>query len=235
MGQSVKIHLHFYSFGGDVPEKKPTNCEAHQVPRRPLSHTPPPGNCSSKHIGVCQTAGRGQHLLPATPATRDEPIDAAPQALRDTNCTDEEKKRARDYLWCHLGEDFQNMYIVEPDPAFIWDSLDVHFEKMKEAELPEATYNWEHLRFEDFDSVIEYNSALQRVSAQLKVCGRDVTEASLIEKTLSTFPSSKRVLVDIYLKQNHHTYLELVSQLLVAQKQDEAVMRNYNARPAQAA
>lgn len=95
-------------------------------------------------------------------------------------------------------------------------------------------YHWERLRFQDVKSVIEYNSAVQRLVAQLKVCGREVTEECFIEKTLSTFPPSLNVLRDMYRKQNHRTYLELASQLLVAEKQDEAVMRNYNPKPPQA-
>ncbi|KAK3145360.1 hypothetical protein QOZ80_4AG0327980 [Eleusine coracana subsp. coracana] len=155
--------------------------------------------------------------------------------IRDSKCTDEQKKQARDFLWRNLGEDFQNMYIIEGDPLYIWESLAAHFEKMKKVELQEATYRWDGLRFQDFKSVIEYNSALQRLAAQLKVCGREVTEECLIEKTLSTFHPSKNVVGDMYREQNHRTYLELASDLLAAEKYEEALMRNYNAKPSQAA
>ncbi|CAN6684956.1 unnamed protein product [Malus baccata var. baccata] len=40
---------------------------------------------------------------------------------------------------------------------------------------------------EDFKSVAEYNSALFRITSQMKLCGDTITDEMLLEKTYSTF------------------------------------------------
>ncbi|XP_070667486.1 uncharacterized protein [Malus domestica] len=45
-----------------------------------------------------------------------------------------------------------------------------------------------HLRIQDFKSVAEYNSAMFRISSQIKLCGETITEEDMLEKTFSTFP-----------------------------------------------
>jgi hypothetical protein len=39
-----------------------------------------------------------------------------------------------------------------------------------------------HLRLQDFKSVSEYNSALFKISSQLKLCGEKVTDVDMLEK-----------------------------------------------------
>ena len=58
----------------------------------------------------------------------------------------------------------------------------------------EAEYVWTHLRFSDYKMVNEYNSALRRIVNDMRYCGVNLTEAQLVEKTLSTMPPEARVL-----------------------------------------
>ncbi|XP_057785852.1 uncharacterized protein LOC131003348 [Salvia miltiorrhiza] len=85
--------------------------------------------------------------------------------------------------------------------------------------------------WKDFKFVIEYNSTLHRIVSQLKLCKQEVTEIDLIEKTLSTFHASNLVLQQQYRAKNYTRHSELISALLVAEKHNQLLMRNHNARP----
>ncbi|KAL0329127.1 UNVERIFIED_CONTAM: hypothetical protein Sradi_4899400, partial [Sesamum radiatum] len=55
-----------------------------------------------------------------------------------------------------------------------------------------------HLRLQDFKTVSEYNSAMFRISSQLKLCGEQITDADMLEKTFSTFHASNMLLQQQY-------------------------------------
>ncbi|XP_020242837.1 uncharacterized protein LOC109821054 [Asparagus officinalis] len=112
--------------------------------------------------------------------------------------------RALIFLRHHLNKDLKNEYLTEKDPAVLWQSLKDRFDQQTAIMLPQAQYDWLNLRFQDFKSVTEYNSTLHRIVSQLKLCKQNITEAELIEKTLSTFH---------------------------AKKHNQLLMRNHNARP----
>ncbi|KAM2483576.1 hypothetical protein ACFX1W_041195 [Malus domestica] len=58
----------------------------------------------------------------------------------------------------------------------------------------EARYEWTHLRIQDFKSVAEYNSALFRITSQMKLSGDTITEEDMLEKTFNTFHASNVLL-----------------------------------------
>ncbi|KAM2212392.1 hypothetical protein ACFX1S_022696 [Malus domestica] len=64
--------------------------------------------------------------------------------------------------------------------------------------LPRVSYEWTHLRIQDFKSVVEYNSALFRITFQMKLCGDTITEEDMLEKTFSTFHASNLLLQQQY-------------------------------------
>ena len=39
-----------------------------------------------------------------------------------------------------------------------------------------------HLCLQDFKTVSEYNSAIFRISSQLKLCGKNITDTDMLEK-----------------------------------------------------
>ena len=88
-----------------------------------------------------------------------------------------------------------------------------------------------HLRLQDFKSVSEYNSAIFRISSQLQLCGEKITDEDMLEKTFSTFHSSNVLLQQQYREKGFRKYYELISCLLVAEQNNELLMKNHEARP----
>ncbi|WVZ66171.1 hypothetical protein U9M48_015433 [Paspalum notatum var. saurae] len=148
-----------------------------------------------------------------------------------SNCSDVQKAKATVYMWRHLSQYFKDELFVERDPFAIWQHLKEHFDLLKSAELIQAKYDWDHLSFSDFDSVTEYDSALQDIVDQFKACDKEMTEKELIEKTLFTFPPSDYILRRMHMKNNYGTYAELISELLLEEKQYQELLKNYYARP----
>ena len=66
--------------------------------------------------------------------------------------------------------------------------------------LPKSRYDRMHLRLQDFKSVNEYNSALFKISSQLKLCGDNITEEDMLEKTFTTFHASNVLLESVDLQ-----------------------------------
>ena len=97
--------------------------------------------------------------------------------------------------------------------------------------LPKARYDWLHLRLQNFKSVSEYNSALFQISSQLKLCGENITYADMLEKTFTTFHASNVLLQQQYRERRFTKYSELITCLLVAEKNNELLLQNHQSRP----
>ncbi|CAA7060845.1 unnamed protein product [Microthlaspi erraticum] len=95
----------------------------------------------------------------------------------------------------------------------------------------EARYDWTHLRLQDFKSVSEYNSALFKITSKLELCGEKVTDADMLEKTFSTFHANNVVLQTQYREKGFQKYSQLISCLLVAEQNNELLMKNHGLRP----
>ncbi|XP_013617551.1 PREDICTED: GATA zinc finger domain-containing protein 14-like [Brassica oleracea var. oleracea] len=65
----------------------------------------------------------------------------------------------------------------------------------------------------------------------LRLCGEVVTEEELLEKTYSTFHSSNVILQQQYRMKGFATYTDLISCLLLAEANNELLMKNSEARP----
>ena len=48
--------------------------------------------------------------------------------------------------------------------------------------------------YDDFKSVSDYNSALFKISSQLKLCGEKVSDEDMLEKTYTTFCASNMLM-----------------------------------------
>ena len=88
-----------------------------------------------------------------------------------------------------------------------------------------------HLRLQDFKKVSEYDSALFRISSQLKLCGEKVTEEDMLEKTFTTFHALNVLLQQQYREPRFKKYSELISCLLVAKQNNELLMKNHQSCP----
>ena len=97
--------------------------------------------------------------------------------------------------------------------------------------LPKARYDWMHLRLQDFKTISEYNSALFKISSQLKICGENITKEDMLEKTFTTFHASNVLLQQQYRERRFTEYSQLISCLLVAEQNNELLMKNHQSRP----
>ena len=90
-------------------------------------------------------------------------------------------QKALIFLRYHLHEDLKIEYLTVKDPLILWTELKKRFDHQKTVILPKARYDWMHLRLQDFKTVSEYNSALFKISSQLKFCGENITEEDMLE------------------------------------------------------
>ncbi|XP_012846367.1 PREDICTED: uncharacterized protein LOC105966354 [Erythranthe guttata] len=106
------------------------------------------------------------------------------------------------------------------------------FDHQKTIFFPEARNKWIHLRFMDFKTVNEYNSELCHIKSTLEYCGEKLTDAEILEKTYSTLiHASHMILSQQYRAKNYTLFSELVTVLLLAEKNHDLLLKNNQARP----
>ncbi|XP_028801898.1 uncharacterized protein LOC114757071 [Neltuma alba] len=149
----------------------------------------------------------------------------------ENKASSQEKAKAMIFLRHHLHEGLKMEYLTIKDPLVLWNNLKERYDHQKTVILPKARYEWMHLRLQDFKSVSEYNSAIFRISSQLKLCGEKVTDEDMLEKTFSTFHVSNVLLQQQYREKGFKKYSELISCLLVAEQNNELLMKNHESRP----
>ena len=143
----------------------------------------------------------------------------------------QDRAKAMIFLRHHLHEGLQAEYLTVKDPQVLWSNLKDRYDHQKTVILPKARYEWMHLRLQDYKSVSEYNSAVFKITSQLKLCGEHVTDEDMLKKKFSTFHASNLVLQQQYRERGFKKYSELVSCLLVAEQNNELLMKNHQARP----
>lgn len=154
------------------------------------------------------------------------------ETLEEENeCSPQDKAKTNIFLRKHIDDMLKFEYLNISDPSIIWKDLKERFDHQKEVLLPAARDEWRNLRFQDFKKVNDYNSALLRICKQLKFCGQNITDADMLEKTYSTFHASNITLQQQYRLQKFTRYSELNSCLLVAEQNNELLMKNHQSRP----
>ncbi|CAA7051318.1 unnamed protein product [Microthlaspi erraticum] len=142
-----------------------------------------------------------------------------------------DKAKAMIFLRHHLHEGLKSEYLNVKDPQVLWTSLKERYDHQKTVILPRARYDWTHLRLQNFKSVSEYNSALFKITSKLELCGEKVMDADMLEKTFSTFHANNVVLQTQYREKGFQKYSQLISCLLVAEQNNELLMKNHDLRP----
>ncbi|CAH9130640.1 unnamed protein product [Cuscuta epithymum] len=94
--------------------------------------------------------------------------------------------------------------------------------------LPKAQYDWINLRFQDFKSISDYNFAMSHITSKLKLCGQKVTDTDMLEKTFSTMHISNMLLQLQYREKGFKKYSDLIPVLLVAEQNNDLLMKNHN-------
>ncbi|KAK8335719.1 hypothetical protein V6Z12_A09G072700 [Gossypium hirsutum] len=122
----------------------------------------------------------------------------------------QDKAKAMIFLRHHLHEGLKTEYLTVKDPQILWANLKERYNHQKTVILPKARYEWLNLRLQDFKSVSDYNSAI---------------------KTYSTFHANNVVLQTQYSEKGFQKYSELISCLLVAEQNNELLMKNHELLP----
>ena len=78
--------------------------------------------------------------------------------------------------------------------------------------------------------ILDAEIHLVRISSQLKLCGEKVTYEHMLEKTFSTFHASNLLLQQQYREKGFKKYSQLISCLLMAEQNNELLMKNHEAR-----
>ncbi|KAD2393695.1 hypothetical protein E3N88_40672 [Mikania micrantha] len=149
----------------------------------------------------------------------------------NNNCLEQEKAKADAFLHKHIDGMLQFEYSNCDDPFALWKDLQEIFNHQKAVLLPAARDEWSNLRLQDFKKVNDYTSALFRICSILRFCGQNVTEEDMLEKTFSTFHASNAALQTYLRVQGFKRYSDLNALLLVAEKNNEVLMKNHLARP----
>ncbi|KAL6661794.1 hypothetical protein ACP70R_001178 [Stipagrostis hirtigluma subsp. patula] len=111
------------------------------------------------------------------------------------------------------------------------DSLHERFEKIENVLLPHVKREWANLRFQDFKTIEDYNTALYGITTRMKLCGLKLEDKDLIEKTLSTFHPKLTYISRQYKKDNYKKYVDLSNAMQQNQGEDETIMQNHLSRP----
>ncbi|XP_070682549.1 uncharacterized protein [Malus domestica] len=106
-------------------------------------------------------------------------------------------------------------YLAEEDPRTLWLALANRFDHQKDIYLPEAKHDWQHLCFQNFKFVNEYNSKVCRIHSLLKFCKVELTESDFLENTYSTFHATNIVLQQQYRAHKFTKFSDLISVLLL--------------------
>ncbi|KAL7585266.1 hypothetical protein Lser_V15G42697 [Lactuca serriola] len=143
----------------------------------------------------------------------------------------QDKVKAQVFLCKHIDEMLRFEYLDITNPSILWNLLKERFDHQKEVILLNARDAWRTLRFQDFKKVNEYNSTLFIICSQLKYCGQEVTYEDILEKTYSTFHATNITLMQQYRLRKFTRYFELNACLLVAEQNNELLMKNHESRP----
>ncbi|CAN6813145.1 unnamed protein product [Brassica oleracea] len=109
------------------------------------------------------------------------------------------------------------------------EGLKDQYDHQKTVLLPKARHEWKNLIFMDYKSVDE--SVLFKIVSMMRLCGEEVTEKELLDKTFSTFHSTNMLLQQQYRERGFASYTNLISCLLLAEANNELLMKNSEMRP----
>lgn len=98
----------------------------------------------------------------------------------------------------HMDKSLQSEYLIKEDPRRLWVALEKRFGNVRESLLPDLEMKWLNLRLCDYSSFLDFNSEALRIKSLMKLCQKPITDAMMIEKTLSAFPVSDLVVANNY-------------------------------------
>ncbi|KAI3764212.1 hypothetical protein L2E82_14216 [Cichorium intybus] len=144
--------------------------------------------------------------------------------------SNQDKTKVMIFLCHHLNKRLKVEYLTVKDPTYLWNNLNENNGHQKTVVLPRARFDWLHLRLQDFKYVSEYNSAMFKITSQLKLCGETIIDEDMLEKTFTIFHTTNMLMQQQYREKCFKKYSELISCLLVAEQNNELLMKNHQSR-----
>jgi hypothetical protein len=71
----------------------------------------------------------------------------------DPNITDQQRSGVLLLLRHYIHPDLKAQYLLEESPRSLWNALKAWYEKQKLLVQPEASYEWNNLRLQDFKTI----------------------------------------------------------------------------------
>ncbi|XP_070049813.1 uncharacterized protein [Nicotiana tomentosiformis] len=82
-------------------------------------------------------------------------------AIKDKNqASNQDRAKAMIFLCHHLDEGLKMEYLTVKYPVILWNNLKDKYDHLKMIVLPQAHYDWTHLRLQDFKSITEQHNGL---------------------------------------------------------------------------
>ncbi|XP_016546574.2 uncharacterized protein LOC107846803 [Capsicum annuum] len=149
----------------------------------------------------------------------------------ENQASNQDRAKAMTFLRHHLGDGLKMEYLTIKDPLILLNNLKERYDHLKMVVLPQTHYVWTHLRLRDFKNITDYNSAMFRIKPQLNLCGENIADHDMSEKTFFTFFALSMLLQQKYREMGFKKYSELISYVLVAEQHNDLLMRNHEIRP----
>ncbi|XP_058765068.1 uncharacterized protein LOC131638524 [Vicia villosa] len=94
---------------------------------------------------------------------------------------EKKKSKVNRIIKNHLDDGLQTEYSNAKDPKILWNKIKARFGHQKKVLLPSLMDQWNKLRFQDYKTVIAYNSAMHQIIEKLEFCGKTITEKEKLE------------------------------------------------------
>ncbi|XP_051132487.1 uncharacterized protein LOC127252377 [Andrographis paniculata] len=128
---------------------------------------------------------------------------------RDKNSPSQDRAKAMIFLCHHIDEALKMQYVTLESPLELLERLKEIYDHLRLTLLPRARSEWQSLRLQDFKTVQEYNSAMFKITSQLRYCGENQQ----------------------YRERGFQKYSELITCLLLAEQNNELLLKNHESRP----
>ncbi|KAK9157514.1 hypothetical protein Scep_004088 [Stephania cephalantha] len=110
----------------------------------------------------------------------------------------QDRAKALIFLHHHLHEGLKSEYLTIKYSLTLWLSLKERYDHQKTVIFPKAQNDKLNLRLQDFKTVSEYTSTMFNITSRLRLCGENISDEAMMEKTFSTFHASNLLLQQQY-------------------------------------
>ncbi|XP_026428355.1 uncharacterized protein LOC113324249 [Papaver somniferum] len=147
--------------------------------------------------------------------------------------TEKDKAHALMFLKRHIDPNLCWGYHHLKTPKELCDILYSRFGNIHDSLIPQLNVLWNEIRFLDYIKVNDFQKDMLQIQERMDFCGKKLTDEEMIQKTISTFPTSSMILANQYRLEVDNkritTFSRLINLLRVAERHNEILVNN-NAR-----